>query len=185
LVLINHINAHPGDTTVPTPPPTSQLSPPIYYDVNGDGLLTPIDLLQVVARINATFGVSGEKEPDAGNQDIRAEQTIDNASISGDIIEQTQWGNTPSTPGTQDLAVDVQGTNPNAGSPGRSIVGHSGQNEFARRYSNPLEDDMDSPFLELDGVLSDIAQNVADVWQYSPILEPRDALTIAAHDIRK
>lgn len=164
LVLINHINARPGDTTLPASPP----SPPIYYDVNGDGLLTPNDLLQVVRRINATVGAAGGEEPSAGNQGIRVEPTIDITRISGGIFEQSRRINTPSTPSTLDLAVDVQESDAGRTNPGKSVVAYFAQTDVARRNGGQTEDDMHAPLANVDSVLSDIAQDIADVWQSSP-----------------
>jgi len=48
LVIINYINTHSGDGTLPPPP----AEPPPYYDVNGDGLCGAIDVLLVINWIN-------------------------------------------------------------------------------------------------------------------------------------
>lgn len=58
LVLVQYINAHPGETSLPDPP----TAPPPYYDVTGDGLVTPLDVLQVVNRINNQGVQPGEGE---------------------------------------------------------------------------------------------------------------------------
>lgn len=47
LVLINYINAHGGDQSVP-----QNDVPPPYYDVDGNGLITPADVLQVINELN-------------------------------------------------------------------------------------------------------------------------------------
>jgi RHS repeat-associated protein len=48
LILINRINAHPGDPSLPTAPET----PPPFYDVNGDGVCDPGDVLIVINHLN-------------------------------------------------------------------------------------------------------------------------------------
>jgi hypothetical protein len=59
LTIINYINAHGSDPSLPPPP----ASPPPYYDVDDDGLCTPNDVLLVINYINngGTAG-SGESE---------------------------------------------------------------------------------------------------------------------------
>ena len=48
LAVINYINAHPSDPRVF---PASDVPPP-FCDVNGDGLVTAVDVLQVINAIN-------------------------------------------------------------------------------------------------------------------------------------
>ncbi len=60
LTIINYLNAHSDDPTLPPPP----AEPPPYYDVNGDGLCTAADVLAVINYINS-YGLpttSGEGE---------------------------------------------------------------------------------------------------------------------------
>jgi hypothetical protein len=49
LLVINYINAHPDQTSLPSAPP----SPPPFYNVNGDDAITPSDVLAVINYINA------------------------------------------------------------------------------------------------------------------------------------
>jgi hypothetical protein len=60
LLLINYINSHPGDSSLPSQPDV----PPPYLDVNEDGLVTPGDVLHVVNLINANS--EGEFDGRAG-----------------------------------------------------------------------------------------------------------------------
>jgi hypothetical protein len=71
LLIITHINAHPGSAA----PPGSPSSPPRYYDVtagpsgDGDGLVTALDALIVINFLNRTSAGAGEGEavaPPAG-----------------------------------------------------------------------------------------------------------------------
>jgi hypothetical protein len=57
LLLINYINAHPGDSSLPPPPEM----PPLYYDVDDDQACTAADVLHVVNDINRRSG-GGEGE---------------------------------------------------------------------------------------------------------------------------
>jgi hypothetical protein len=60
LTIINYINAHGSDPSLPPPP----ASPPPFYDVDDDGLCTPNDVLLVINYINngGTAGSSGEAD---------------------------------------------------------------------------------------------------------------------------
>ena len=56
LILINHINSHPGDTSLPASP---AVGPP-YLDVNGDNQITASDVLEVINYLNADPSGEGE-----------------------------------------------------------------------------------------------------------------------------
>jgi len=62
LILINHVNANSGNSTLPSPP----VSPPPYYDVNNDSRCTALDILLVINSINtqtaAASSAGGEGE---------------------------------------------------------------------------------------------------------------------------
>jgi RNA polymerase sigma factor (sigma-70 family) len=66
LTLINRINAHPGDDSLPATPAV----PPQYYDVNRDERCNATDVILVINRINASLDQAGEGE--LGNDDRRA-----------------------------------------------------------------------------------------------------------------
>jgi hypothetical protein len=58
LLIIDYINAHSGDTSLPASP----VSPPPYYDVDDDGHVTPVDVLNVIDYINtAPAAPTGEQ----------------------------------------------------------------------------------------------------------------------------
>jgi ELWxxDGT repeat protein len=59
LILINYINAHAGQATLP-PRPTGH-SP--FYDATGDNAATPLDVLTVINYINSLGGPAGEAQP--------------------------------------------------------------------------------------------------------------------------
>lgn len=61
LELIQYINAHPGETSLPAPPQT----PPPYYDVDDNGECSPLDVLLVVAAVNAQAGLFGQEASEA------------------------------------------------------------------------------------------------------------------------
>ena len=60
LLIINYINNHPGDQSLPAPPAT----PPPYYDVTDDGLCTANDALFVINEINRRLSPTGAGEAD-------------------------------------------------------------------------------------------------------------------------
>jgi hypothetical protein len=72
LVIINYINLHSGDGSLPPP----SAAPPPYYDVNDDGYCTANDVVQVVNYINGQLVIDGEGEP---NVDARATPPATNA----------------------------------------------------------------------------------------------------------
>ncbi len=61
LIIINYINLHPGDTSLPDPP----AAPPPYYDVNGDNAIAAIDALQVINYLNDQIEGEGESTTSA------------------------------------------------------------------------------------------------------------------------
>jgi hypothetical protein len=58
LVIINYLNAHPGDFTLPQP---SLVLPP-FVDVTGDNFCTPLDVLNVINFLNAQAAGEGERD---------------------------------------------------------------------------------------------------------------------------
>jgi hypothetical protein len=60
LLIVNHINNHPGDPSLPAPPAT----PPPYYDVTNDGECTANDALYVINEINRRVSKGGAGEAD-------------------------------------------------------------------------------------------------------------------------
>lgn len=85
LLLINHINSHPGDPSLPAPPAL----PPPYYDVNNDNSCTPLDVLLVINYINSHPSGSGESEPFDADQDEEQLNDVLN-EIAADVDD--AWG---------------------------------------------------------------------------------------------
>jgi len=70
LIIINYINAHPNDSSLPQPPPL----PPPYYDVSNDEEVTPLDVLLVINYINShIFGASAGEMPAASSLTVEFE----------------------------------------------------------------------------------------------------------------
>jgi hypothetical protein len=82
LLLVNYINAHPGDPSLPAPPAL----PPPYYDVNNDNSCTPLDVLLVINYINSHPLDSGESEPfDANHAEEQLADVLN--EIAADVDE--------------------------------------------------------------------------------------------------
>lgn len=75
LLIINYINKHPGDQSLPAPPAT----PPPYYDVTDDGLCTANDALFVINEINRRVSKGGAGE--AVGADLGASAVVATAAI--------------------------------------------------------------------------------------------------------
>lgn len=58
LIVINYLNSHPGDPSLPAPP----ASGPPFYDVDDSGDVTPLDVLLAINYINSHPGAAGEGE---------------------------------------------------------------------------------------------------------------------------
>jgi hypothetical protein len=87
LLLINYLNANPGNTSLPS----TSITPPPYYDVNNDGLITPLDVLMVINFINSQSAAEPEGEsaayapPLVGLRQAAAFQALENADwLDGD-----------------------------------------------------------------------------------------------------
>ena len=71
LLVINYINAHPGD---PTLLPTSRPNDMPYLDVNGDGYVTAADVLVVINYVKQQNSQSGSGEGEAASLPVAASQ---------------------------------------------------------------------------------------------------------------
>jgi hypothetical protein len=98
LLIINLINANPPISFTPLPvPPEPGFTPPPYYDVNGDGYVTPMDVLII---INYLSGGAGEGEAPSGSRfDALAAQgsppfATDLVPCQGLIFGLGGWGRT-------------------------------------------------------------------------------------------
>jgi RHS repeat-associated protein len=69
LLIINYINADPGNTALPPPPAL----PPFYYDINDDRACTALDVLQLINHINnPTAEAEGESDEGSETADVVA-----------------------------------------------------------------------------------------------------------------
>jgi len=59
LTVISYINSHPDDLSVPPPP----AEPPPYYDVDGNGFVTALDVLIIIDALNAQASSEPSSEP--------------------------------------------------------------------------------------------------------------------------
>jgi hypothetical protein len=88
LLVINYINRHPGETSLPAMPP----SPPLYVDVtggsNGEGDLraTPLDVLAVINYINSHSQGSSEGEASPEAATPATEPVLISPEFGGDLV---------------------------------------------------------------------------------------------------
>ena len=84
LTIINYINAHANDPSLPPPPAAS----PPFYDVDDDGLCRPGDVLLVINYINnhGTVGGEGEGVSRATTaREVAFPVTHDEGAVSGSV----------------------------------------------------------------------------------------------------
>lgn len=171
LAIINHINSHPVDSSLPDPP----ASPPPYYNVNGDESIGPADVLMVVNYLNAHPGGAAAGE---ASEDLVGElgagagaEAVQLAAVG--IPSCTDRNAGPAFPSRSDDWVVMLVPSPPAEPAGntqlrsparRAITRPAGSEEFRKM----LPDDEEEPkleTLELASVLTDIAEDIATAWE--------------------
>ena len=182
LILINYINNHPGDASLPASP---AVSPP-YYDVNGDNQITALDVVAVINCLNSD--PSGEGEAGTNPLGAVAVSVPDPRGSSGSAspveaghgtTDLSRWPQPPSDatfPG-QDAATDQPAA---PGDWARDVfavvdatagAGHSADPRFsaevyrdrttAPRRTPSAERNLVSGTSELESILTEIADDVA------------------------
>jgi hypothetical protein len=172
LTLINYINAHPGNTALPSPP--AWPPPPPYYDVNNDGQITPLDVLWVINYINSHPSASGEGEavsriassdepPCLPSFEVPLVPLLTIAAAP-EVGSGTATNNADSWPATWPPLVSVQ---PHDGQPPSAspMATPAVRDSLLRPATRPVMlDDLDGVLAPFDGVLRDIADDVARGW---------------------
>jgi hypothetical protein len=198
LFVIDYINAHPDSTALPSPP----TAPPPYYDVNGDGLCTATDVLLVIDYINSQPASQGEGEAGTRPTTAEISETSwnllvpDSVAITAAAITQTHFA--PIRAFASDLEFEISlGRFPErafdfdrdrswqprgAATRSGSAVGEASRfapgrttraADLARRVWQAHDgDEEEADWFELDGVLPDLAQDVAAVWGPLPLRAP-------------
>lgn len=161
LILIQYINANPGKTSLPDPP----TAPPPYYDVNGDGLVTPLDVLEVISRINSQGEQSGEGER-SGSAVVLVV-----APTRGPISPEAFGGEgSPAATRTQrppeakpDLGTHT-GSRP-ADLADDELLTLLRDRALAASPDGALPYNLDSDLKDLESILPDIVEDIDHVWQ--------------------
>jgi len=97
LLLVNYINAHPGESSVP---PAPQVPPP-FYNVDGDDGITAQDVLLVINYINSQSAAAGEAEATATPTEAEA------GAIAGARDRSAVWDFDAPASDDRDLAPDT------------------------------------------------------------------------------
>jgi len=168
LMLINYINDHPGQASLPASDGTS----PPYYDVSGDDACTAMDVLQVINRINQSTGQAG------GEGEAVCLALAPAEPILGVSPESLPWPDTgesgsaarPANP--LSAQQDSQQSTPSASAGlGRTQTNRAWSRSVSRRDDRVGDGVQESPFnheldfSELEGVLSVIGQDVGRAWK--------------------
>jgi hypothetical protein len=156
LIIINYINLHPGDTSLPDPP----AAPPPYYDVSGDNAIAAIDALQVINYLNDQ--VEGEGEAATSAQTISenaivahfgsvptADPTHDSTSHEPEA-EHHRWAN-------EDADDDWRGRT------GQRLDRFEGGRRTHEQDDHRCRDDHDVDH-SIDSILDDFVPEVARRW---------------------
>ncbi|HPM81482.1 MAG TPA: RHS repeat-associated core domain-containing protein, partial [Candidatus Anammoximicrobium sp.] len=97
LLIVNYINAHPGESSVP---PAPQVPPP-FYNVDGDDGITAQDVLLVINYINSQSAAAGEAEATATPTEAEA------GAIAGARDRSAVWDFDAPASDDRDLAPDT------------------------------------------------------------------------------
>jgi hypothetical protein len=159
LILINYINAHPGNPALPDPPEV----PPPYYDVNGDSAITPSDVLAVINQINLQPAGMGEGEPGSVPPGVGAA-----GFPSLDLVTWSRRADVDEPAPLEDRASRQHRLGVNAAESGDGALGWNG-GLAARRVAAPMPSQRTlelgySKPSDLEFVLNDIAADVAAEW---------------------
>jgi hypothetical protein len=150
LVTINHINANPGETSLPA----RQSSPPRFFDTNVDGLITAGDVLLVLNYLNSSVAGSGEGEASESEAEVAA------------LSSSWAWAAGPTLPRSASSAPEagrdqVLGTLAAAGVPDTEWYLADMELESppsAHSFQTPLDE---PELFDLEAVLEEIAAEIA------------------------
>jgi len=169
LTLINHINSHPGDTSLPAPP----AAPPPYHDVNDDGDCTALDVLQLINHINGPPAGEGEAAAELGmvaeigfwdGQTIELRRVrLQPASTPWCAASTAELGECPWHAASQELRRVRPGGNTTDSYSVRPIPD---LREIAQAGRTPRElAPPDAALAELDSILPDIMKDIDSTWR--------------------
>lgn len=158
LEIINHINTNPSDST----PPATQFAAPRFFDTSSDGIISALDVLMVINYVNAHPTGSGEGEMAAPTAEVASLPRLVGAPFGAAVAmfpaAAEHWTEAASTALGKEFPLPawLQGTSPREEARRMQVpVGSAAEYHFA----DTLLDD--HGLFELDGVLRDIAPEIA------------------------
>jgi len=171
LTLINQINSHPGDASLPAP---SMEASHFYYDVNADDKCTAYDVLQVIKYINRNTG-----QADGGEGENVHVEALASAELN--LVVPASWARIPERPNRSATNLPFAMIDQNTGAAVRvapvpivsAEIGPDVTGRDVRLSANASRnvwlaesfDPSDRFVSELDAVLSDIARDIDSVFR--------------------
>ncbi|MCY2991620.1 MAG: FG-GAP-like repeat-containing protein [Planctomycetota bacterium] len=158
LTIIIYINGRSGDTSLPTDP--AGVHP--FYDTNDDNACTPLDVLAVISYINSHLAGFGEGEMAASTAEVTSLPSLVGAPFGAAV---------PMFPAAAELWTEAASTALGKEFPRPAWLQGTSPREVARRMQIPVGSATEYHFadtllddhtlFELDGVLRDIAPEIA------------------------
>jgi len=173
LVIINYINAHPGDVRLP-----SSDVPPPYYDVDGNGFVTAVDVLIVINELNEQSSADGSHLASAGGEAPSSSEAEGEGPLASPRAAPLILAFPPSSLPTVNVMEEAvqQPRIPSHDEPPReawapsAVVARSLPNELHRLvHSATRRSEFPSAgeWAGLEEILSDLAEDVAAVYSTS------------------
>ena len=168
LILVLYINSHPGDTSLPPLPET----PPPFYDVNGDDVCSPADVLSVITFVNSQSLGSGNGESvhSTVSSSMSGQELM--ASATDAIAQSAATVAIAQPPLTMDVVPrtgfnvwrSVRPANDDAESNTANRATQRDDSALGLLWQTAEPTELDEDLLDLDAVLSVIAEDVESVW---------------------
>ncbi len=157
LLIINYMNAHPGDSALPNPP-IPPLVPPPYLDTTGDNLVTPLDALLVINYLNAA--AAGGQSNAAGEAEGEAGSLASATSIPSDFGSGVFYAGPTPTNEPASGALDNPVNSSNAGNPDQIAMANAELRTGQAASGNA--EDVDDLFghTPIEDALNDIADEI-------------------------
>jgi hypothetical protein len=167
LIIINYINAHPDDASLPAAPAL----PPPYYDVTNDGLCTANDVLQVINDINAHL-----PEPGAESENADVAQVAHGTNGDGWFVEPTiirsyvKMTESFLGSGSRHLRVSSRADSATRRPPTHRAMAPAARSSKTPFKLKPLfgtERELAEFLLNIETILPDIAEDIHDAWCFA------------------
>ncbi|MBC8872194.1 MAG: tandem-95 repeat protein [Planctomycetes bacterium] len=168
LILINYINSHPGDGSLPDP--SGSPPPPPYYDVNNDERCTPLDVLLAINHINGQIVGLSEGEalqsppPVLATKQSSLMPSIVSLPRLARYVTSTAIEANAQQSGGDEQAIWIPPTGKQAeiDTPGSTErIRHATANRF---WDDDALNDLDAAFAGLNAILPDISDEIESLW---------------------